>query len=114
MLSNTEQWTQDDGYFDMYEFFKTIIELFEDEEVGGRSTWSEETLKWWNAWVHHSVLVLFTVSHVPPLPAKYSASLQPKILYQPALEAVKMKPLAVVWWSSGVLRDNVRDPIESD
>ena len=37
MLSNTEQWTQDDGYFDMYEFIKTIIELFEDEEVGSRS-----------------------------------------------------------------------------
>jgi hypothetical protein len=48
MLSNTEQWTQDDGYFDMYEFFKTIVELFEDEEEGSRSTWAEETLKWWN------------------------------------------------------------------
>jgi len=48
MLSNTEQWTQDDGSFDMYEFFKAIVELFDDEEEGSRNTWAVETLKWWN------------------------------------------------------------------
>lgn len=50
VLSKTEAWTQDDGSFDNYEFFKMVVSLFEDDadsDEPSRSEWAAETLDWW-------------------------------------------------------------------
>ena len=51
MMSSVETWTKRDGKFDLEQFWKNIVRLFERADEYGLGDWANNTLDWFTRYV---------------------------------------------------------------